>query len=268
MAVVELVIKMLMVKRGGSALHEPTIDALMQSMADIGLINPLTVWRPQGMIPHVIAGRHRLEAAKRLGWEDIRCNVMEQMTEEPVAETIEIVENLHRRDIPKAEKDRLIRRYVELAERKKAVGVSGPLVPKPNAGRGGRPKGVASVVASQLGISKQGINRALARDKAREVGEIVGSSGRGRAEDHATEQAGRLSAAQCRAARALLDLTQPALAQSAGLGLSTIIDFEGSRRGVAAPSTLSIRVALENAGVEFIPANDGGGVGLRLRDRS
>jgi DNA-binding transcriptional regulator YiaG len=38
---------------------------------------------------------------------------------------------------------------------------------------------------------------------------------------------------QCRAARALLDITQPELAEAAGLGLSTIVDFEKSRRDVS-----------------------------------
>jgi hypothetical protein len=36
-----------------------------------------------------------------------------------------------------------------------------------------------------------------------------------------------------RAARALLDITQPELAEAAGLGLSTIVDFEKSRRDVS-----------------------------------
>lgn len=73
-----------------------------------------------------------------------------------------------------------------------------------------------------------------------------------------------MTPAQCRAARALIDLNQTALAGAASVGLSTIVDFEKGRRQVAQPSIAAIRAALEAAGVEFIPGN-GGGPGVRLR---
>ena len=38
---------------------------------------------------------------------------------------------------------------------------------------------------------------------------------------------------QCRAARALLDITQTELAERASCGLSTVVDFEKSRRDVS-----------------------------------
>lgn len=77
----------------------------------------------------------------------------------------------------------------------------------------------------------------------------------------------KLSPAQCRAARALLDLTQPGLAAAAGLGLSTVVDFEKSRRAVSAEAVNAIQGALEAAGVQFIPEN-GGGAGVRLAKAS
>jgi len=73
-----------------------------------------------------------------------------------------------------------------------------------------------------------------------------------------------ITAGQCRAARALLDITQPALAEIAGLGLSTIVDFEKSRRDVSRDAVQAIRSALEGAGVQFI-ARNGAGPGVRLR---
>ncbi len=73
-----------------------------------------------------------------------------------------------------------------------------------------------------------------------------------------------MTPAQCRAARALVDLTQPKLAGAAGLGLSTVVDFERSRRAVPQETVEAIRAALESAGVEFI-AENGGGAGVRLR---
>ncbi|HDZ73506.1 MAG TPA: XRE family transcriptional regulator [Aurantimonas coralicida] len=73
-----------------------------------------------------------------------------------------------------------------------------------------------------------------------------------------------MTPSQCRAGRAILDMKQPALAAAAGLGLSTVVDFERSRRSVSAEAISAIRSALETAGVEFI-AENGGGAGVRLR---
>lgn len=81
-----------------------------------------------------------------------------------------------------------------------------------------------------------------------------------------TENVDRITAAQCRAARALLGLTQPQLAQTAGLGLSTIVDFEKARRQVSTEAMQELRKALQRLGVQFIPEN-GGGEGVRLRRR-
>jgi len=73
-----------------------------------------------------------------------------------------------------------------------------------------------------------------------------------------------MTPAQCKAARAIIEMTQPNLAELADVGLSTVVDFEKERRVVAAPSIDAIREALESAGVEFI-AENGGGAGVRLR---
>ncbi len=79
-----------------------------------------------------------------------------------------------------------------------------------------------------------------------------------------TENVDKISPAQCRGARALLDMTQPDLARAAGLGLSTIVDFERSRRDVSQAANVAIRRALETAGIEFIEES-GGGAGVRFR---
>ena len=81
-----------------------------------------------------------------------------------------------------------------------------------------------------------------------------------------TKIVGNMSPAQCRAGRALLEITQTQLAASAGLGLSTVVDFEKERRPVSSESVETIRRALLYAGVEFIDEN-GGGPGVRLRRR-
>jgi transcriptional regulator with XRE-family HTH domain len=71
-----------------------------------------------------------------------------------------------------------------------------------------------------------------------------------------------MSPAQCRAARSLIDIKQPELAIAAGLGLSTVVDYERGRRVVAQKSIDAMRSALEAAGVEF---TNGGQPGVRLR---
>ena len=53
-------------------------------------------------------------------------------------------------------------------------------------------------------------------------------------------------------------MTQPMLAAAAGLGLSTVVDFEKSRRTVSEESQAAIRRALESAGVEFTNGNKPG----------
>ncbi|PJK29958.1 helix-turn-helix domain-containing protein [Minwuia thermotolerans] len=73
-----------------------------------------------------------------------------------------------------------------------------------------------------------------------------------------------IDAAQCRAARALLNWSRNQLATDAEVAVRTIVDFErGARQPIR--STLSaIRRALEDAGVEFIDGN-GSGPGVRLK---
>ena len=72
---------------------------------------------------------------------------------------------------------------------------------------------------------------------------------------------------QSRAARALINWTQPRLAEAAGVGLSTVVDFERERRVVSAESQKALRLALETEGVIFIDADDEG-PGVRLRKDS
>jgi transcriptional regulator with XRE-family HTH domain len=82
-----------------------------------------------------------------------------------------------------------------------------------------------------------------------------------------------LTAAQLKAARALVGMEQRALAEASGVSLPTIQRMEASNgtvRGVI-DSLMKVMTALEAAGVEFInegAASSGGGRGVRLRQRS
>ena len=73
-----------------------------------------------------------------------------------------------------------------------------------------------------------------------------------------------MNSQQCRAARALLKWSQTQLADSAGVALSTVADFEIDKREPRSDNLTALCKALEGAGVEFIPAKSGKGVGVRL----
>ncbi|MBS7699163.1 MAG: helix-turn-helix transcriptional regulator [Chelatococcus sp.] len=67
-------------------------------------------------------------------------------------------------------------------------------------------------------------------------------------------------------ARAALELTVADLATAAGVAPNTINRFETGKTVPNRSTLAAIQLALEEAGVEFIPEN-GGGPGVRLRKR-
>jgi hypothetical protein len=73
--------------------------------------------------------------------------------------------------------------------------------------------------------------------------------------------------AQCRAARALIDVSQATLARRAVVPRDAIVDFENGSRTLSPDNLATIRAALEPAGVIFIDEN-GEGPGVRLRKKS
>jgi transcriptional regulator with XRE-family HTH domain len=76
-----------------------------------------------------------------------------------------------------------------------------------------------------------------------------------------------VEAAQVRAARALIGWSQAKLAETAGVSVSTINEFEtGAPDQFAEEALDKMRATLEAAGVVFLPKDDGGGIGVRLRE--
>jgi hypothetical protein len=73
-----------------------------------------------------------------------------------------------------------------------------------------------------------------------------------------------LTAAQCRAGRALIEWSQAQLSQSAAIDPQTIADFESRIRRPDETTRRRLRATLEAAGVVFISEN-GGGAGVRLK---
>lgn len=73
-----------------------------------------------------------------------------------------------------------------------------------------------------------------------------------------------ITGAQCRAGRALAELTRDTLARLSGVEASVIEMFERKLDKPDAKTAAAIATALETAGVVFLPEN-GGGVGVRLK---
>ncbi|NIA70043.1 helix-turn-helix transcriptional regulator [Pelagibius litoralis] len=74
-----------------------------------------------------------------------------------------------------------------------------------------------------------------------------------------------LTPEQCRAARALLNWSQPDLAKASGIGRATIANLERGAHTPHPSNQAALRDALEEAGIEFLPETKSKGVGVRLR---
>ena len=86
------------------------IQRIADSIAEVGMMNPITVDADHNLI----AGLHRLEAAKLLGWSEIECNVCE--LDELHAELAEIDENYIRANLTPLETSQLLFRRKEIYE--------------------------------------------------------------------------------------------------------------------------------------------------------
>lgn len=152
------------------ALDSDACDRLATSMKEIGLRQPITVRVEDMMIidgqevecvPVLVAGAHRLEAAKRLGWTHIDCITVDD--DAIKAEMWEIAENLHRLDLTKEQRDEHIRRYAELLEARRDVQSTqnAAIESKRADGRGHRPQGIPRQIAEETGLSVDTVRRAL-----------------------------------------------------------------------------------------------------------
>jgi DNA-binding transcriptional regulator YiaG len=75
-----------------------------------------------------------------------------------------------------------------------------------------------------------------------------------------------MTPAQCRAARGFLDISQPALATAASVGVSTVRDFEAGRRAPMLQNLKAIQAALETRGIAFVDPDESGAYGVLFRE--
>jgi len=140
------------------ALEVPKVDSLAESMKAIGLQQPISVYVDSEDTAFLVAGHHRLEAARKLGWEEIPATFVRMNPVE--REMWEIAENLFRVDLSKEQRDEHIRRYADLLKEREADKVrQTDAVSKPTTGRGNI--GVARKIAEETGLSKRTVERAL-----------------------------------------------------------------------------------------------------------
>ena len=86
------------------------VKALSESISEVGMMNPITVDANNNLV----AGLHRLEAAKLLAWTEIECNVCE--LDELHAELAEIDENVVRTGLSDLELSELLARRKRIYE--------------------------------------------------------------------------------------------------------------------------------------------------------
>jgi ParB-like chromosome segregation protein Spo0J len=166
------------------AVRSDVVDALAQSMRDVGLINPITLRPREGLGYYLIAGRHRYEAARKLKWEGIPAIVLEGIDADD-AELREIDENLIRAELSPAEQAAHHVRRKELYEQKypQTKRGSGGGRAKSAKTKGAKPQNAeqhpsyAEDAAAKIGKSRDTVERAVSRgNEIPDVASLAGTS--------------------------------------------------------------------------------------------
>lgn len=153
------------------AIDVEKVNQIAESMKAVGLLNPITVHYPDESTCILIAGAHRLEGAKLLGWESIE--VSELQCDTLTAQLAEIDENLCRSELtPTQEAEHLAKRkkvWEAIEATKLEVAQVAPLQVQPAKAKGshGGPRphdeGFAASTSAATGKDKSTINRAIRR---------------------------------------------------------------------------------------------------------
>lgn len=98
------------------ALRPAVVDELVQSMRERGQLQAVALRPDDARGYYLIAGRHRIEAAKKLKWQSIRATIFEDVAAD-TAELAEIDENLVRAELTPAERALHVGRRKELYEK-------------------------------------------------------------------------------------------------------------------------------------------------------
>lgn len=157
-----------------------SIDALAESIGNIGLIQPITVmpcakYRDGQKVEafRVVAGHHRVAAMRKIGWPECSARVLPDSTSALAAELMEIDENLCRAELSAAQRAKAIKRRKEIWE---AMRPESGRNPPASGGRGNT--SFAAETSSASGESKRRVNEHLARAEALgdDLDEVAGTS--------------------------------------------------------------------------------------------
>lgn len=146
------------------------VDKLAASIREVGLIQPISVRCVPVMDGgvavdgyQIVAGHHRVAAARALGWTEIDAIIVDA-GEHLQAELIEIDENLCRAELTASQRAQAIKRRRQIWEALHPEGVSSQVETKPSVG--GRPVEFATDTAAVSGEGRSSIYRHLARADA------------------------------------------------------------------------------------------------------
>src|ERR1700730_15387873 len=144
-------------------LNRDTVDVLKQSISRIGLKEPISVRYVSDEYGFdLVAGLHRLEACRELGWEEIPVVREEREKTADGARMWEIAENLHRAELTAVERSAQIAEWIRLCQKQDAD-KPGQLVQV--SAKGGRGKeGGVSRASRDLGIPIKEAQRAVKID--------------------------------------------------------------------------------------------------------
>lgn len=165
------------VNQGRREIKPRCVEELIRSITAVGLLNPITIDQKSTLI----AGLHRLEAARQLGWTEIECTICR--ADSLQAELAEIDENFVRSGLSHRELSELLFRRKEIYE---------TLHPETKRGmRNGQTsknedsslleaKSFAQDTSEKLGVSKRTVEQLVqtARDLTPEVKQILHDSDR------------------------------------------------------------------------------------------
>ena len=139
--------------------RESQVDTLTESIAELGLLTPISVYEnPLDGAFNLVAGLHRLEACRKLGWPEIDVILVDRLDE---YERIlwEIDENLVRAELSEGERaEHLLRRKQIFDAKRKQLRLS-----EDDGSKTQYEKGFASETAERTGLTKRHINRSIRR---------------------------------------------------------------------------------------------------------
>lgn len=150
------------INQGRRKIDEKKVLELSESIKQLGLLNPITINKDNTLI----AGNHRIEACKLLGWDEIEVNIIDLSG--LLAELAEIDENLIRNELHWLEIDK------QLARRKVIFEELNPETKKGIAGAIGKHKPANGIIpfaqktftkdtADKLGQSQSNVQKSVAR---------------------------------------------------------------------------------------------------------